>query len=199
MHAATIVRARPRAMRRILLVALLPIAMGASTVGCAAAAQWWQNFESNPVAQIQSFESGVQVVLNDVQVAWTIIQPFLPTSSAAAVTQQYENGVYAVNGALQVLNDAVQADIAAQTPNPDFSTLMTAVTNAIQTVISIVQQYAGQSPVPVPGLDAGTPPPPAVAVAPKVPAAIPALTAATQGLASLQKQIHVPTAAAAHR
>jgi hypothetical protein len=63
------------------------------------------------------------------------------------------------------------------------------VTNAITTVIGIVQQYVGNAPVVVDG-GAAAPAAPA-----KVPTAVPALTAAQAGLASLQHQIHAPAAA----
>ena len=174
-------------LRRTIIIAAMPLVMGASAIGCSSS--WWQNFISDPAAQVQTFEAGVQVVLSQAQVAWTIVQPFLPAASAATITQQYENAVYAVNGALQVLNDAVTAAIAAQQPTPDFSGLMTAVTNAITTVIGIVQQYVGNAPVVVDG-GAAAPAAPA-----KVPTAVPALTAAQAGLASLQHQIHAPAAA----
>jgi leucyl aminopeptidase (aminopeptidase T) len=119
------------------LMASIPV-LGA-TVSCNSA--WWKNFESNPVAEVQSFEQGVQVVLNDAQLAWTIVQPYLPPATAAAINLQFNNAVFAVNHALVALNDAVQAAVAAQNPNPDFSAMMASVTDAIAQVIAIIDQY----------------------------------------------------------
>ena len=185
-------------MRKTILAAALAVAvpvLGGATVACNST--WWQNFQNDPVQQVQSFEQGVQVVLNDAQVAWTIVQPFLPAASAAQITQQYNNAVYAVNGALQVLNDAVAAAIAAQQPNPDFTALMTAVTNAVSTVIAIVAQYVNNppAPAPLPSVDGGAPPAPKAAPAGPIAAAVPMLTAAQQVLAGLQKQYHTAPAA----
>lgn len=190
---------KPWSLRRTILIASMPLAMGAATIGCSQVSQWWQNFQSNPVAQVQSFEQAVQVGLSDAQVAWAIVQPFLPVAQAAQITQQYENAVYAVNGALQVLNDAVQAAIAAQQPSPDFSSLMTAVTNAVSTVISIVAQYVNNAPVPppLPTVDGGAPPAPAPGLGGAKAQALPSLAAAQQVLDNLKKQIKAPAPAAA--
>jgi hypothetical protein len=123
--------------------AVVPV-VGAAVVGCNP--QWWQNFVNDPAAQIQAFEQGVQIALNDAQVAWTVIQPYLPAASLAQITTQYQNAVFAVNHALTVLNDAVNAAIAAQQPTPDFTALMAAVTDAIAQVLAIIQQYSSGAP-----------------------------------------------------
>ncbi len=167
------------------LVAAVPV-MGVTVAGCNSA--WWQNFQNDPVQQVQTFEAGVQVVLNDAQIAWTIVQPLLPPAQSAQITQQYENAVFAVNHALQVLNDAVSAAIAAQQPNPDFSALMTAVTDAVGQVLAIIHQYmqpaadAGAPPAPV--ADAGAPPAPQL----KMPASLPAYDEAVSTLDKLKKE-----------
>lgn len=96
---------------------------------------------TNPVAQIQAFEDGAIILLNTAQAAWVGIQPLLPAASAAAITQQYENAVVAVNDAINILNDAVTAAMAAQQTNPNFAVMMSAVTDAIQQVLAIIDQY----------------------------------------------------------
>jgi hypothetical protein len=141
-------------MRKTIIVAAIVAAVPAVTItGCGSS--WWTNFVDDPVQQVQTFEQGVQVALNDAAIAWSVIQPFLPASSAAQITQQYNNAVFAVNHALQVLSDAVTAAVAAETPNPDFSTLMTAVTDAVSQVLAIIQQYV-QPAAPVVA-DSGAP------------------------------------------
>jgi hypothetical protein len=59
-----------------------------------------------------------------------------------------------VNHAEQILNDAVLAAQAAQQSNPNFTTLMQAVGDALSQVIAIVDTYT-QSPTPV--ADGGAP------------------------------------------
>jgi hypothetical protein len=128
-------------------------ALGAAVVGCNP--QWWQNVINDPSATVTAFEQGVQVALNDAAIAWAVVQPFLPPANLAAITQQYENAVFAVNHALVALNDAVTAAIAAQQPNPDFSALMAAVSDAVAQVLAIIQQYSSNAPI-----DGGAPPAP---------------------------------------
>jgi hypothetical protein len=128
-------------MRQYIIAAVVATGVavvGSSLSGCTS---WWKQFESNPVAEVQSFEQGVQIVLNDAQLAWTIVQPYLPPATAAAINAQFVKAVADVNHALSVLNDAVQVAVAAQTSNPDFSTMMAAVTDAIAQVLAIIDQY----------------------------------------------------------
>lgn len=166
----------------MVLAAAVGIGAAISTVGCGSS--WWANFTNDPARQVQTFEQGVQLVLNDTQIAWTVIQPLLPADKAAAITQQYENGVFAVNHALTVLNDAVTAAVAAQQPNPDFTALMTAVTDAVGQVLAIIHQYMQPVTPPAPPVaDAG---PPATQL--KGPMQIPAYDDAMAGLTQLKKQ-----------
>jgi enamine deaminase RidA (YjgF/YER057c/UK114 family) len=144
-------------MKKIVVVSSLALALGfGGTLGCSAASTWWQNFQSNPVAQVQSFESTVQIGLNSAQVAWTFLQPYLPPAQAAQINQTFENVVATVNHSLTLLNDAVSAAIAAQQPNPNFSALMQAVSDAFNQVLAIIAQYTTQ-----PTADGGAPPAPA--------------------------------------
>src|SRR5271168_4737949 len=131
-------------MRKTLLaLALLTsVPLMGATAACGSA--WWQSFQSNPEAQVQAFESGVQIVLSNAQLAWGIAQPFPPTATAAAIQTQFTKAIFDVNHALSVLNDAVQVAVNAQNANPNFTTLMAAVTDAVANVIAIVDQYTLQ-------------------------------------------------------
>ncbi len=172
---------------RKLYVMVLTAAIGASSIGgVACGSAWWTNFTQNPVAQVQQFEQGVQVALNDAQIAWVFVQPFIPANALPTVTQQYNNAVFAVNHALQVLNDAVNTAVNLQQSNPDFTALMTAVTDAVTSVLAIIQQYIH----PAPAADA--------AAAPAGGAAAPlhpAITEATGIVANLVKTYHLNKAA----
>jgi hypothetical protein len=155
----------------------------AATMGAGCNSAWWQALESNPVLQVQTFEQGVQVVLNEAQVAWTAdVQPLLPAASAAAITQQFENALFAANHALQVLNDAVATAVTAQTSSPSFTVIETAITDAISQVLAIVNQYETNQPIDAGAIlatsKAGTAP---------VGHASPALADAYSGLAKLKK------------
>ena len=180
-------------MRTHTVLALAFLAAAPLTaVTTAGGSAWWQQFESNPEAQVQAFETGVQLVLSDAQIAWGIAQPFIPASSLQTVTTQYNNAVFAVNHAISVLNDAVTVAVNAQNATPNFTTLMAAVTDAVANVIAIVDQYTNTPVVS----DAGVP---ATANSSKAPMS-PALADAHTGLASLK--VHylpiVKAPAAAH-
>lgn len=114
------------------------------TAGCAQFSQWWQNFEKDPVAQVQSFEQGAQIVLSDIAVAWESIKIFLPAAVVAQAQQQFDKAVASVNHALAALQDAVQAAVDAKNDAPNFSKAILDVNNAIQEIIAIVNTYRAQ-------------------------------------------------------
>jgi hypothetical protein len=163
----------------IALVASIPV-LGATTAGCSQVLAWWQNFEQNPQAQVSSFEQGVQVAMNDAAIAWVFIQPYIPPQSLASVTAAYTNAIFTVNHAVQLLNDGVTAAINAQSANPNFGTLMAAVTDAVGQVLAILAQWQ----TPAAAGDAGA------AVAGKAPIH-PAFLEAQASLASLKKNYHL--------
>jgi hypothetical protein len=167
-------------MKKIIFGAVLLATSATMGAGCDSA--WWQAFESNPILQVQTFEQGVQVVMNEAQLAWAVALPLIPTTSVAVVTQQYQNAVFAVNHALQVLNDAVTAAVAAKQPTPNFAALMTAITDAITQVLAIVNQYNTNQPI-----DAGTILATASGGAGSAVKGNPALADAYAGLANLKK------------
>jgi hypothetical protein len=184
-------------MRKTIIAAAIAVALplaGGSLVACNST--WWQNFQSDPVQQVQTFEQSAQVVLSDAQVAWTLVQPFLPAANAAQINQQFQNAVAAVNHALVALNDGVQAAVEAQQSNPNFSALMSAVTDAIAQVLAIVHEYTqptpapvadGGAPAPAPATDGGAAPAAGAKLAPPSSA----FSDAQSGLASIKKAYHL--------
>lgn len=127
-------------MKKIVTIMVLTTTL--FTSGCATLSSWWNSFTENPAAQIQGFFQQVQTVLTLLEGAWSLVQPFIPASALPSVQKQYALAVSAVGHAEGVLQDAVNAAVAAKTsPMPDFSALITAVTDAINQVIAIVDQY----------------------------------------------------------
>jgi hypothetical protein len=122
------------------------------SAGCAATTAWWENFEANPVAQVQTFEQGVQVTLSGATIAFTVLLPKLPAADQAAATTDFNNAVVSVNHALQALNDAVTAAVDAKQANPNFAGAIAAATDAVNQVIAIVDQYTKKVPAPAPAL-----------------------------------------------
>lgn len=138
-------------MRKIILGAALVLGLGGGIAGCTS---WWQAFQANPVAQIQTIEQDAQIVINGVELAWSVIEPFLPAAIVQPINTQFANAVAAINHNVQLLSQAVAADVAAKQAAPDFTTLIAAVSDAVQQVLSLLSQYQSQIPALA---DAGIP------------------------------------------
>ena len=133
-------------MRKTLVALTVSTILGTGP-GCAAFTSWWQTFENDPVAQVQTFEATIQVALNAAELAWPAILPVIPAASQAQAQLQFTNAVSAVNHAEQVLNDGVNAAVAAKQSNPNFTALMQAVSDAVSQVVAIVDLYNGTAGV----------------------------------------------------
>lgn len=134
-------------MKRLVLALMLVVAL--STVsGCAAIAAWWNNFKQDPVAQVQVFEQGVAVAVADATIAFQVVKNFLPADVQVKAQADFDSAILSVNHAMAALNDAVQAAVVAQSANPDFTAIITDVTNAVVAVIAIVDQYKSAPSAP---------------------------------------------------
>jgi hypothetical protein len=129
-------------------IILFAVSMSLAVPGCATINAWWQQFEANPLEQVEVFEQGAQVAVSDATVAFNTVLPFLPASTQVQAQTAFNNTLVTVNHALAALNDAVQAAVAAQTANPDFTALITDVENAIAQIIAVVDQYNAAPPAP---------------------------------------------------
>jgi len=140
----------------VLVGTLALFTVTAVLAGCAEVSTWWQNFQSNPVAQVTTFEQGAQVALSGAQVAFNLLLPRLAPADQAQAMTDFNNALATVNHALVALNDAVTAAADAKQANPDFSGAMAAVTDAVNQVIAIVDQYTAKATIPassLPGLE----------------------------------------------
>ena len=170
-------------MKKIFAVSTLALTLGIGAVsltGCPGSTPWPP---PNVVQQIQGFESTVQIGLNGAQVAWTFIQPYLPPAQLTQLNQTFETAVAATNHALSLLNDALTAALAAQQPMPDFTALMTAVSDAFSQVLALIVQFTSTSS------DAGAPDS-AAAAASRVPANVPGLADAQAASVHLKAFLH---------
>jgi hypothetical protein len=142
-------------MKRLFALIVLSIAC---TTGCASFQAWWQNFQQDPVAQVQTFEQTTAVVLSDLTVGWETIKLFLPPAVLAQAQQQFDNAVASVNHALVALQDVVQAAVDAKNDAPDFSKAIIDVNGAIQEIIAIVNTYRSQQVQPAGAAKLSEPP-----------------------------------------
>lgn len=132
--------------------------------GCSSA--WWQTVTSNPALSVQEFEATISIATNAAELAWPAILQAIPPAQQSADNLQFQNALAAVNHAEEILNDGVNAAIAAEQSNPDFTTLMQAVTDAVGQVVAIVDEYTvAPAPTDAGILDAA---PPAPSLSPKV-------------------------------
>jgi glucan phosphoethanolaminetransferase (alkaline phosphatase superfamily) len=133
-------------MKRLFL--LLTILFSLSLTDCAAVQSWWSNFQQDPVAQTEVFETNAQVVLSSLTTAWNVILVFLPANIQAQAILQFNNAMASANHALQALMDLVQAAVDAKNNAPDFSKAIIDVNNAVQQIVAIVNTYKNQQVQP---------------------------------------------------
>lgn len=122
------------------LIAILP--------GCATLTTWWDNFKSNPIEQVQTFEAGVAIAVSDATVAFQVVKNYLPANVQVQAQNDFNSALVTINNAESALNNVVQAAVDAGQTNVNFTALITAVNNAIQAIVAIVNQYTTAPPAP---------------------------------------------------
>ena len=127
-------------MKKKLVLFLLVLSV-TGTAGCATLSTWWQNFQSDPVAQEQAFAQSVQTALNIAEVTWSGVAAFLPTNVLVKAQPVYNAAVLTANNTLVALNDLVAADVAAQAASPNFATVVQQVSDAVTAIMGIIQTY----------------------------------------------------------
>jgi hypothetical protein len=128
-------RQKGRLLRSLAVAFLLSVVP--TTAGCAS---WWQAITQNPAAAVSEFVAYVQGFIPTAQAIWALISPALGADSAQA-TADFNNSILTLENSLTALQDAVKAAIAAQQPNPDFTTLIQAVQDAVSKVIATIQAW----------------------------------------------------------
>ena len=138
----------------ITVAAALTVVLPATTLtGC--------NQPIVPTNAIQAAEEVAQTaatVVADAEVVWPIVYAAIPSANQAAAQNAYNEGLFTVNHTILALNDAIAAAIAANTPNPNFTAVIAQLSQAVASIVAIVQQF--MTPVvvvhthPVSGVDA---------------------------------------------
>lgn len=112
--------------------------------GCATFSALWQQFEANPVQTASQLVTYVMNFLQGAQTVWNLILPLIGSANPQA-NVDFNNAVVTATNAVAALQDAVQAAVAANNPNPDLSALIKDVTSAVDAVMAIVNQYRAPS------------------------------------------------------
>jgi hypothetical protein len=119
-------------IRTLIFVVLL----SAGVVGC--------NQPLVPTSTIVSAEEASQtaaVVVADAEVVWPIVYAAIPAANQAAAQNAYNEGLFTANHAILALNDAIAAAIAANTPNPNFTVVISQLSAAVGSIVQIVQNF----------------------------------------------------------
>lgn len=125
--------ARILALAATLSVLILP---PAATTAC--------NEPIVPTNAIQGAQEAAQTaaaVVADAEVVWPIVYAAIPAASQAAAQSAYNEGIFTANHAILALNDAIAAAIAANTPNPNFTTVIGQLSDAVASIVQIVQSF----------------------------------------------------------
>lgn len=103
-------------------------------------------FPTSAIAAAETAAQTATTVVSDAQAAWPIVKAFLPLVDQSAAQDAFDKGVFAVNHAILTLDDAINAAIAANTPNPDFSALLSSLSDGIAQIVSVVQEFRTKAP-----------------------------------------------------
>jgi hypothetical protein len=122
----------------------LPFGALATLPACNPQTQQWI---TNATVTAQEVETTANTVLADAQVAWPVVYALIPAAQQAGAQQSFTTALKASNRAVLLLADAIAAAQAANQSNPDFTTAIQAVSDAIAQVIAIVNQFT-QKPAP---------------------------------------------------
>jgi hypothetical protein len=96
---------------------------------------------STVIATAQSVAATAATVVADAQIVWPTVLASIPAASQAAAQTAFNQAVFAVNHADLALDDAIQAAIAANTTNPDFTAAFSALSAAVAQVLTIIQSF----------------------------------------------------------
>jgi hypothetical protein len=133
-----------RSLRTLALCSVLGSAVLTGTASLAGCSQ--PVVPTSAVAAAEAVAQTAAVVVSDAQVVWPVVYALIPAAQQPAAQAAFNAGLFAANHAILALNDAVQAAVAVNTPNPNFSALIAAISDAVSQVVSIVQNFEGQAP-----------------------------------------------------
>ena len=131
-----------RARHLVIAAALtfVPPAAGAVAIGCVPSIM-----PTTAIAAAQAVVQTASTVVADAQAVWPIVLASIPAAQQPAAQDGFNKAVFAAHHAILALDDAIQAAITANTPNPDFTAIFGQVADAVAQVVSIVQSFQGSS------------------------------------------------------
>jgi hypothetical protein len=94
---------------------------------------------TNAIAAAQTAIDMAQTIVSDAQAVWPVVYASLPAAQQASTQDAFNKAIFAANHAILALEDAEQAAVAANVSNPDFTAILSQVSDAVGQVITIVQ------------------------------------------------------------
>jgi hypothetical protein len=135
----TTIRSLLRAALLACLTIAAPVAAGA-VQGCTPPV-----VPTNAIAVAEVAAQTAATVVSDAQAVWPILYAAIPAAQQPAAQDAFDKAVFAANHAVLALNDAIQAAIAANNPNPSFTTIIATLGDAVGQVVAIVQNFQDPS------------------------------------------------------
>lgn len=116
-------------LRRSCVWLLLLLLLIFSTPGCAG---WIDRFKKDPVAQVNMIVTGLQTVINIVDVTFKELAPKLTAEQRAALQTRLDSLVMAAQHANNALYDILDAAVALKQENPDLKAALAAAGKAAE-------------------------------------------------------------------
>lgn len=137
------VRSFARLLAFVAIVTTISILPPAATIGCNQPV-----VPTNAIATAEEAAQTAAVVVADAQVVWPIVYAVIPAANQAAAQTAFNEGLFTANHAILALDDAISAAIAANTPNPDFTAVISQLSDAVGQIVQIVQSFMTSTPAP---------------------------------------------------
>ena len=97
----------------------------------------------NPVADVTAFIEVAQVTDALVVEAWPIAYGMIPPANQGAALAAYEQAQKVYVASIQVAQDAVAAYIAGTGAPPNWSAVISSVTDAVDVIVAVVRSFGG--------------------------------------------------------
>jgi len=123
------------------LAGVVPAATGVALAGCTQPA-----IPTSAISAAETVAQTAATVVSDAQAVWPVVLAAIPVAQQPAAQDAFNKAVFAANHAILALNDAIQVAIAANTPSPDFTAIISQVSDAIGQIVSIVQDFQSKAP-----------------------------------------------------
>ena len=119
----------------------VPVSLATTQTGCTQPV-----VPTNAISAAEVAVQTAQTVVSSAQAVWPIVYAAIPAAQQAAAQDAFNKAVFTANHAILAVNDAIQAAIAANNPNPDFSGIISTLGDAVNQIVAIVGSFQSAAP-----------------------------------------------------